>query len=155
MIVLLDSGVLGVVCNPNPSQEVINCKEWMYNLLAKGVSIKTSVICDYEVRRSLILASQTSPNINGIENLEGLQNIIDFLDIDKEIFNIAAQLWAKARLENRPTSNSKNIDVDMIISAHWQVLKNKSPGRYVVVATTNIRHLRQFTEAHNWQDIKF
>lgn len=95
MIVLLDSGVLGVVCNPNPSQEVINCQEWMYNLLAKGVNVVTPVICDYEVRRSLILASKTNPNINGIESLDVLQNIIDFLDKEKTMVYSCLILGAK------------------------------------------------------------
>ncbi len=37
--ILLDSGVLGKICNPNPSEEVNAVKQWMYSLLAKGVFI--------------------------------------------------------------------------------------------------------------------
>ena len=55
MIVLIDSGVIGKICNPNPSDEVNAVKEWMYSLLAKGVVIVTSQICDYEVRRYCLL----------------------------------------------------------------------------------------------------
>ena len=48
---------------------------------------------------------------------------------------------------------TNNIDVDMIISAHWQLLQAEFPGRYVVVSTTNIRHLQRFAEAQEWREI--
>ena len=51
MIILIDSGVLGKLCNPNSSPEVEAAREKLYSLLAKGVYIVSSQICDYEVRR--------------------------------------------------------------------------------------------------------
>ncbi len=59
MIVLLDTGVLGMICNPNASEKILQCKRWFNHLLARSVYFVTSEICDYEVRRGLILASQT------------------------------------------------------------------------------------------------
>ena len=47
-----------------------------------------------------------------------------------------------------------SIDVDAIICAHWELLKEEFPSRYVVVATTNIRHLSRFTEAFEWESIQ-
>ncbi len=41
----------------------------------------------------------------------------------------------------------------MIIIAHWRLLKKKYPSRYIVIATTNVKHLSEFTEALNWEDI--
>lgn len=67
----------------------------------------------------------------------------------------AADLWAFARSQGIPTADNKSLDVDIIISAHWQILKENFPGRYVVVATTNVKHLSHFTEAKVWKDIKF
>ena len=29
------------------------------------------------------------------------------------------------------------------------------PGRYIVIATTNVGHLSRFSEAKEWQDIDF
>ncbi|HEY9704840.1 MAG TPA: type II toxin-antitoxin system VapC family toxin, partial [Allocoleopsis sp.] len=59
----------------------------------------------------------------------------------------AAKIWAEARQQSRPTSDAKNLDADMIISAHWKLLKQDFPGRYIVVSTTNVKHLSLFTEA--------
>ena len=35
--------------------EAQQCKQWLYSLLARGVYVISAVLCDYEVRRSLIL----------------------------------------------------------------------------------------------------
>lgn len=37
MIVLLDTNVLGVLCNPNKKQNMIECQTWFERLLARGV----------------------------------------------------------------------------------------------------------------------
>ena len=57
MIVLVDSGILGKLCNPNSSAEVEAAREKLYKLLARGVYIVSSQICDYEIKRKLILNS--------------------------------------------------------------------------------------------------
>jgi len=41
------------------------------------------------------------------------------------------------------------------ICSHWQKLKKEFPGRYIVIATTNVKHLSRFAEAKNWVDIQF
>ncbi len=51
MIVFIDSGVLGILANPNKNDEVIGCKEWLYRLLSQGVYVCSSEICDFEVTR--------------------------------------------------------------------------------------------------------
>ncbi len=55
MIVFLDSGILGLIASPNERTEVTVCQNWVFGLLAKGVYIVSSDICDYEIRRSLLL----------------------------------------------------------------------------------------------------
>jgi len=57
MIVFLDSGVIGLLSNPNKRDQVLACENWLYGLLAKGVYVVSSDICDYEVRRNLVLES--------------------------------------------------------------------------------------------------
>ncbi len=98
--ILIDSGVLGKLCNPNSSPEVESAREQLYALLAKEVYIVSSQICDYEVRRSLILNSLRGFSSEGIENLNKL-------------------------------------------------------SEFVVIATTNVKHLSRFTEAKKWQEISF
>ena len=55
MIVFLDSGILGLISSPNERAEVTACQNWMMGLMAKGVYVVSSDICDYEIRRSLLL----------------------------------------------------------------------------------------------------
>lgn len=149
MIVLLDAGVLSLLASPNTSPEVYQCTNWLYSLLSKGVYVVVSQISDYEVRREFVRIKS-----KGIQKLDALKNAVDFLPITEEVMLKAAELWAEAREQNQPTANNQNLDADMILSAQWRVLKDEFPGRYVVVATYNLRHLKQFTEAQEWKDIR-
>jgi predicted nucleic acid-binding protein len=122
MIVFIDSGVLGLVSSPSNQGEARECKEWFYRLLARSIYVITSDICEYEVRRSLILASFMNPTVKGIENLDELQQVIDFLPLTKSVMREASLLWAKARSLTLPTADNKNIDADIIIAAQWKLL---------------------------------
>lgn len=155
MIVLIDSGVLGKLCNPNSSLEVEAARERLYTLLAKGIYVISSQICDYEVRRSLILNSMRGLSSEGINNLNKLSEFIDFLPINEDVFKEAAKLWAEARIQGTPTADDKSLDADIIICAQYKILEQEYPGRYIVIATTNVKHLSRFTEAKEWQEIEF
>ena len=157
MIVLLDSGVLGLLCSPirDISQpeisEVYQCKKWLESLLARSVFVVTSEISDYEVRRELIRIKS-----EGLETLDNLKNVFDFLPVTTEVLTKAAEFWAEARQNHIPTAEDKNIDADMIISAQWSILCEEYPGQGVFVATTNLKHLQIFVgeNALEWRDIK-
>ncbi len=157
MIVILDSGVLGLLCSPirDISQpeisEVYQCKKWLESLLARSVFVVTSEISDYEVRRELIRIKS-----EGLETLDNLKNVFDFLPVGTEILQKAAEFWAEARQNQIPTAEDKNIDADMIISAQWSILCEEYPGQGVFVATTNLKHLQIFVgeNALEWRDIK-
>ena len=146
MIVFIDSGVIGKLCNPNPTEKTIAVNEWLFSLLAKGIFVVSSDICDYEVRRSLILESLRKPKIISIEGLDEIQNLVTFLPLTNEVMKEAANLWAEARIQGIPTA-------DLIICAQYKLLKQEYPGRYIVIATTNVKHLSRFTEAKQWHEI--
>ncbi|ERT09840.1 hypothetical protein M595_0152 [Lyngbya aestuarii BL J] len=157
MIVILDSGVLGLLATPirdtseAEDSEIYQCREWFYSLLAKSVYVVTSDISDYEVRRELIrIKSQ------GLEILDNLRNTIDFLPLTTEVMMKAAELWADARQNHISTADDKNIDADMIISAQWMILKETFPGRAVLIATKNLRHMKIFAQdnALEWMNIR-
>ncbi|BAZ17627.1 hypothetical protein NIES4071_95070 [Calothrix sp. NIES-4071] len=76
MIVFLDSGVLGLLSSPRQTGEAADCKEWFFRLLSKSVYIVTSDLCDYEVRRGLILSLLREPSVNGLKNLDSLSEWI-------------------------------------------------------------------------------
>ncbi|MFB2936941.1 hypothetical protein ACE1B6_16960 [Aerosakkonemataceae cyanobacterium BLCC-F154] len=54
-------------------------------LLARSVYVVTSDICDYEVRRGLLLVSLTNPTVQGIQNLDNLPAVIDFLPLTQMV----------------------------------------------------------------------
>ena len=155
MIIFIDTGVLGLLANPNKKGQAADCEQWLLGLLSKGVSVLTSDICDYEVRRNLILESLRKPNVNGIDSLDELKDLITFLPISNEVMLEAASLWAEARIQGVPTADNKSLDADIIICAQYKLLEQEYPGRYIVIATTNVKHISRFAEAKKWQEIEF
>ncbi|EGJ34305.1 MULTISPECIES: hypothetical protein [Moorena] len=51
MIVFVDTGVLGLLSSPNDKLEAQQCQQSLYSLLARGVYVLSSDLCDYEVTR--------------------------------------------------------------------------------------------------------
>ncbi|MEM7716011.1 MAG: type II toxin-antitoxin system VapC family toxin [Cyanobacteria bacterium P01_A01_bin.68] len=151
MIVFLDSGVLHTLISNSKVKEVIDCQDWFYYLLSRSALVVTSAICNYEVKRELIRRE----NNREINNLAQIRTFIDFLPVDEPTLELAAELWAEARNKGLPTADNLSLDADVIICAQYQILANNYPGRYAVIATTNVNHLSRFTEAKQWQDIKF
>ena len=62
----------------------------------------------------------------------------------------AAEFWAQARQQGRPTAGDKAIDADVILAAQAVTMREDD----VVIATTNVGHLAQFVRAALWTDIK-
>jgi predicted nucleic acid-binding protein len=164
MIVFIDSNTLGLIANPhtnledkkyNPDAE--NCQRWFANLLRRSVRFVTSDICDYEIRRGLVSSVNSGKDAPGLELLNFLKTNedLEFLPVTSDALELAANLWAEASSLGKQTSDSKNIDADMIISAQYQLLRDEFPGQKVIVATTNLKHLSIFCEAAHWRDIKF
>ena len=150
MIVFLDSGVLHTLISNSKVKEVIDCQNWFYYLLSRSALIVTSAICNYEVKRELVRRN----NVEEINNLNQLKKLIDSLPVDEPTLDLAAELWAEARNQGIPTADNLSLDADVIICAQYQLLARKYPGRYVVIATTNVKHLSRFAEAQEWQNIK-
>lgn len=155
MIVLLDSNVLGKLTHPRDDGEERACKDWAEKLFVRGAKIVTSEICDYEVRRGLILASMNKKNVEGIELLDQIetQQNIELLALGRNVIREAAQIWAESQKLGIPMTKPEKLDADSIICAHWRILTQENPQRLVIVATTNLKHLNRFAEALNWRAI--
>ncbi len=151
MIVILDSGVLHTLVSTSKVKEVTDCQDWFYYLLSRSALVVTSSLCNYEVKRELIRRNK----VEEINNLNQLKALIDFLPVDDPTLELAAELWAEARNQGLPTADDNRLDADVIICAQYQLLAEEYPGRYVVIATTNVKHLSRFTIAKEWQEIKF
>lgn len=61
--------------------------------------------------------------------------------------NLAAQLWAEARLSGLPTASSSSLDGDVILAAQAKELNG-------IVLTTNQKHLSRFVPVADWQSFR-
>ena len=147
-ILLLDTGVLGVVANPKASGSSRACKEWLDAVLIQGCSVFVPEIADYEVRRELIRANK----VKGIERLDELGEAIGYLPLSTEMMRRAAELWAESRQRGQPTASPSSLDADVILAAQ-AIIAGEKLGEPVLVATNNVRHLSRFVAAKTWSEI--
>lgn len=149
-IIVLDSGDLGLACH-KPGHPVGSLfREWMFRSWANGAIVVIPEMADYEIRRSLILAGLTS----GVARLDDLhQHPARYLPINTAAMRIAADLWAGARREHRPTAGDQAIDGDVIVAA--QALAFCSDADDWTVATENVADLSRYVggRARSWVDI--
>jgi predicted nucleic acid-binding protein len=146
--VFLDSGPLGLISNPRPLVQVLASNEWLQGLTEAGVRIVIPEIADYEVRRELLRAGR----VRGLARLETLLAVYEYVPLTTSAMRQAAEYWAQARRQGRPTAADQAIDGDMILAA--QVRTWELPLDEVVVATTNVRHLARFVPAAEWSTIQ-
>lgn len=144
-VVLLDSGPLGTATNPRRSAANAACARWLQSLLSAGVRVIVPEIADYEVRRELLRANRTA----GLARLDELGRRLEYLPITTSAMRRAAELWAEARRQGRPTASDESIDGDVILAA--QALSLGDPD--VIVATTNVDHVSRFVRADRWDCI--
>jgi hypothetical protein len=145
-IVLLDAGPLGMITNPKSSSENEACKNWLADLVYKGIDVVIPEISDYEVRRELLRAGKS----RGVGRLDALKGMLAYAPITTPAMLKAAQFWAEARKKGRQSAHDASLDADMILAAQAVVLDR--PGE-AVIATTNVRHLALFAPARVWRDI--
>jgi predicted nucleic acid-binding protein len=144
-VVLLDSEPLGLLSNPNLSARVRRCRQWLDDLLATGRRVLIPEITDYEVRRELLRANLAL----SITFLDLLAQRAEYLPLTTAAMRKAAELWALARQQGRPTAADPALDGDVILAA--QALTLGAPQG--VVATSNAIHLARYVPAERWQNI--
>jgi predicted nucleic acid-binding protein len=105
----------------------------------------TPEITDYEVRRELLRIRSA----RGMASLDWLGRRLEYLPLTTAAVRQAAQLWADARQQGRPTAADSDLDIDVILAAQALTLGVAN----LVVATTNVAHLSRFVPAELWQNI--
>jgi predicted nucleic acid-binding protein len=146
-VIMLDSSPVGLITNPKANPLAKDCQQWFYTLLQRKYKVILPEIVDYEIRRELLRANKLS----GLRRLDQLKSEILYLPITTEIMLKAAELWAKARQQGKPTADNQALDGDVILASQALALKNIDYE--VIIATSNKKHLSLFTEAENWQTI--
>jgi len=152
LIVVLDSGPLGLATNPKDSPEAVACKEWLQRLLRAGHQVVVPEIIDYEIRRELIRAGK----VKGLQALDDLKATHGYLPLTTDAMLKAAQFWAEVRQVGLPTADRLALDADVILAAQAATLDVSAwemPGAEVIVATVNVGHLSRFVTAKEWQEI--
>jgi predicted nucleic acid-binding protein len=121
---------------------------WLIDCLSSGDAVLVPAIVYYEIRRELLRARKAS----GLARLDAFVQIDPnrYLPLSDEALRLAAELWAQARQQGRPTSSALDLDIDVILAAQALTL---GAGAEIIVVTTNPRHLRQFVDARLWNDV--
>lgn len=146
-IILLDSSPVGLITNPKSTPLAKDCQQWFYTLLQRRYKVILPEVIDYEIRRELLRANKLS----GLRRLDQLKSEIFYLPLTTETMLKAAELWAKARQQGKPTADNQALDGDVILASQALALKNIDYE--VIIATSNKKHLCLFTEAEDWQAI--
>ena len=103
----------------------------------------------YELKRELLRARK----VLGVARLDAFIDAAPgrYLPLTDGALRLAADLWAQARQEGRPSADAKALDIDVIIAA--QALSFGAVSSELVVVTTNPKHLSQFVTAKPWNEI--
>ena len=147
--VVFDTGVLGILTNPNETPEAAACRDWMEELLPNRVAIIVPDIADYELRREMLQANL----LRALRRLDALESRLPFLPLQSSMMRDAAQLWAHARKHGHVTASKDALDGDVILVAQTRALSSDPPYDRIVIATTNVADLAFFTDASEWRQI--
>src|SRR5262249_50083390 len=142
MVIVLDTGPMGMITNPNASGANRECYQWMEALVLQGARVWVPEIADYEVRRELLRANKA----RGLARLDLLKNSLGYLPLTTPIMLKAAELWAQARRSGVPTADPKALDCDVILAA--QALPVQGVG-----ATEKVGDLSGVVGDSNWQRV--
>jgi hypothetical protein len=146
MLVVLDSGPLGLLSNPSTRGPAAAAAEWATSLIRAGHVLVVPELADYEVRRELLRADR----VVGLERLDALVDGLRYEPISTTAMRHAAEFWAQARRRGRPTAPDHALDGDVVLAGQAAAL---APAE-VVVATTNARHLARYVDARRWTDVR-
>jgi predicted nucleic acid-binding protein len=147
--IVLDSGPLGLVLQKPGIAVADRCRLWFKSHVNSGTRFFVPEIVDYELRRELL-------RLNRSESLRALDEFPllptnKLLVLTTDDLRLAAELWAKARQQGKPTADPHALDVDVILAA--QTLRTNFGQSKPIVATSNVKHLSLFVAAAEWADI--
>jgi hypothetical protein len=88
-IILLDTGIVGIITNPKSSSiDAQECKQWFKQFLEQGEIFMLPEIVDYEVRRELLRANK----YQGLKRLDELKVTLIYLSLNTEVMLLEQKL---------------------------------------------------------------
>jgi predicted nucleic acid-binding protein len=148
VIILLDSGPLGLVTNPRATAASQECSFWLERIVDGDHLVVIPEIVDYELRREFLRGWMT----RALATLDALALRLVFVPITTPVMRQAAEFWAIARQRGMATADDKALDGDMILAAQAMQIE-QTWDQEAVIATTNVRHLARFAVAREWREI--
>lgn len=113
MLLVLDSGPLGLLSNPKQTGVAQEAQDWARTHLTAGDRFLVPEIADYEVRRELLRADKQF----GLTRLDELCTGLGYLPLTTGMMRDAASMWAEARKARLPTAHDAALDGDVILAA--------------------------------------
>ena len=90
-VVLLDTGVLGLLTNSKAALAGDQCSQWLVAISLKGFEIRVPEIADYEIRRELLRIDK----VKGIKRLDELASVLGYIPLTTQTMLIAAHFGRK------------------------------------------------------------
>ena len=94
----------------------------------------------------LHLIKKKQSTTKSVDRLDNLGRLLDYLPLDTEVMQNAAELWARCRNEGWPLSDDQALDGDVILAAQARLVGG-------VIAMTNRKHLEILVPARSWDEI--
>lgn len=140
MKLMLDTGVLGMVCHPRKHGEV---RLWFRGVLGfRSHTVIVPEIADFELRRKLLHLGATS----SLAALDHLASDATYAPLDTATMRDAAALWARLRARGQPTERDEALGADVILAA--QALRLGA-----TVVTDNVKHLDRMVDTLTWNQV--
>jgi hypothetical protein len=94
-VLLLDSGPLGLITQPQRSHEVMAITAWLKDCLRAGARVFVPAIVYYEIKRELLRANKSI----GIARLDAFVSAAPdrYIPLTDDALRFAAELWAQSR----------------------------------------------------------
>jgi len=134
--------------HPRQTEEVVAITFWLSQMLQQRRKVLVPAIVYYELKRELLRADKPF-SVGRLDLFTKASN--RYIPLTDEALRLSAELWARARQQGRPTADSKELDIDVILAA--QALSFGAATGEVAIVTTNTKHLSQFITAKHWNEI--
>ena len=114
-VIFLDSGPLGLVTQRKGVPGADACRTWLAGHLQRGISVLVPEIIDYELRREL-LRSRKAESIVRLDSFVAA-NPSRYIPLTTAAMRLAAEFWADIRQRGLPTTDPRELDIDVIFAA--------------------------------------
>lgn len=150
MVIVLDTfpaSSTGKQLGKSPSTSV-KCQEWISDCENSGHIVLVPAVVYYEALREYEL-QQMHVQISRLKAF--CLHPKRYLPLNLSHWELAAQLWAQARRNGKPTADPQALDCDVLLAA--QAICLGLPTSEYIVATTNPKHLSLFVPCDVWTNI--